>query len=154
MGEDNLHLPNNASKQSLHSLFHSHVCLRPKDNHSPLPISAIRCGHSQQQRNRSIHPMGIHLPWPISAIQGDHWQQHLNMCVRPMDSDLSWPISTIQDGHWKQLCNISVHSMGTDWPWPIFFKFKVTIRSSTGTCPFIPWALIGPGPFQYFRVTI
>ena len=119
MGEDNLHLPNNASKQDLQSFFQTDVVGCPTDNHSPWPISAIQGGHCKQHGNISLNPMDIDSPWPISAIQGGHSMQHCNTSIYPMGIDAPWPTSTIQGGHSQQHLYMSIHPTGIDAPWPI-----------------------------------
>ena len=118
-----LNLPNFASKQDPHYFFQVYMCLRPKDTHLTLPISATRGDHSWQHWRISIHSMGIDSLWPISGTQCCHSRQYGSMIIHPMSIDLLSP----------------------------FQQLNVAILSSNDACIFIPWALVCSAHFSNSR---
>ena len=106
----------------------------------------------QLHLHTSIHPMGTDSPCTISVTQGDHSQQPYSRYYYPMHIDSPCTISTAQGDH-SQQCTCPFIPWALIRPAP-FQQLKVTIPSSECTCPLIPRALIRPTPFQQLKVAI
>ena len=82
--EDNLDLPNNASKHGLHSILSSHVFLRSEDNDSPLAISAIETCHYQQLWSKFV---------AITSSSGPSLSSHGHWRALAHFSNSRWPLA-------------------------------------------------------------